>query len=146
MPRQQVAGEKQQRAAHAQHAWKAILKIAMAEKKPVVETVKTDVQNLRRSTPGGKGPGGAEGVHGAGSGSSGQHVHAMARWRPGQTLGTGSAWRWEETAAAYMRRLGVIKNMFATEYIWHDIKKKGTVGVLEEKRWRVMWKWPSPWA
>ncbi|NCC08212.1 MAG: bifunctional acetaldehyde-CoA/alcohol dehydrogenase [Clostridia bacterium] len=26
----------------------------------------------------------------------------------------------------------VIKNMFATEYIWHDIKKEKTVGVLEE--------------
>lgn len=26
----------------------------------------------------------------------------------------------------------VIKNMFATEYIWHDIKKEKTVGVLDE--------------
>ena len=26
----------------------------------------------------------------------------------------------------------VIKNMFATEYIWHDIKKQKTVGVLDE--------------
>ena len=26
----------------------------------------------------------------------------------------------------------VIKNMFATEYIWHDIKKERTVGILEE--------------
>ena len=26
----------------------------------------------------------------------------------------------------------VIKNMFATEYIWHDIKDENTVGVLDE--------------
>ena len=26
----------------------------------------------------------------------------------------------------------VIKNMFATEYIWHDIKNEKTVGILEE--------------
>ena len=26
----------------------------------------------------------------------------------------------------------VIKNMFATEYIWHDIKKEKTVGILDE--------------
>ena len=26
----------------------------------------------------------------------------------------------------------VIKNMFATEYIWHDIKNEKTVGVLDE--------------
>ena len=26
----------------------------------------------------------------------------------------------------------VIKNMFATEYIWHDIKNEKTVGILDE--------------
>ena len=40
----------------------------------------------------------------------------------------------------------VIKNMFATEYIWHDIKNEKTVGIWTKMKWKAMWKLQSPWV
>ena len=32
----------------------------------------------------------------------------------------------------------VIKNIFSTEYIWHNIENEKTVGIIEEMIWKVM--------
>ena len=34
----------------------------------------------------------------------------------------------------------VIKNIFATEYIYHNIKGQKTVGIIEKMIWKDMWK------
>ena len=40
----------------------------------------------------------------------------------------------------------VIKNMFATEYIYHSIKNEKSVGIIEENDLKVTWKWQNPLA
>lgn len=39
----------------------------------------------------------------------------------------------------------IIKNMFATEYIWHSIKYDKTVGVIEDSPYDNFQKSPNPW-
>ena len=101
----------------------------MAEKKPVVETVKTDVQTMI-DTLVEKAQVALKEFMALDQEAVDNIVHAMA---------LAGLDKHQELARMAVEETGrgvyedkVIKNMFATEYIWHDIKKERTVGVLEE--------------
>lgn len=101
----------------------------MAEKKPVVETVKTDVQTMIDALVE-KAQVALNEFMALDQEAVDNIVHAMA---------LAGLDKHQELARMAVEETGrgvyedkVIKNMFATEYIWHDIKKERTVGVLEE--------------
>ena len=101
----------------------------MAEKKPVVETVKTDVQTMIDGLVE-KAQVALKEFMALDQEAVDNIVHAMA---------LAGLDKHQELARMAVEETGrgvyedkVIKNMFATEYIWHDIKKERTVGVLEE--------------
>ena len=100
----------------------------MADKKPVVETVKTDVQQMIDALVEKAQKALAE-FMALDQVTVDNIVHEMAR---------AGLDKHQELARMAVEETGrgvyedkVIKNMFATEYIWHYIKKERTLGVLE---------------
>ena len=101
----------------------------MAEKKPVVETVKNDVQGMIDKLVA-NAQKALEQFLLLDQETVDKIVHEMA---------LAGLDKHQELARLAVEETGrgvyedkVIKNMFATEYIWHNIKKERTVGVLEE--------------